>query len=89
MFAIKRLNAWLGLAFISVVSGSALAAGQPINMTPGVTDISAEVYGMHMIAFWLCVVIAVVVFGAMFYSIFAHRKSRGVTPATFHESTTI
>jgi cytochrome c oxidase subunit II len=88
MFAIKRLNAWLGLAFISVVSGSAFA-GQPINMTPGVTDISLEVYDMHMIAFWLCVVVAVVVFGAMFYSIFAHRKSRGVTPATFHESTTI
>jgi cytochrome c oxidase subunit 2 len=58
-------------------------------MTVGVTDISADVYDLHMIAVWLCVVIAALVFGVMFYSMFAHRKSRGVTPATFHESTTV
>ena len=64
-------------------------AGQPINMPVGVTDISAQVFDMHMIALWLCVVIAVLVFGVMFYSMLVHRKSRGVTPATFHESTTV
>ena len=84
-------NNWL--KWPSVVSAAfatnIAAAGQPINMTKGVTDISAEVFDMHMLALWLCVVIAVLVFTAMFYSIFAHRKSRGRTPATFHESTTV
>lgn len=85
-------NNWL--KWLSAVSGMFAAmgvasAGQPINMPVGVTNISAEVFNLHMIAFWLCVVIAVVVFGAMFYSIFAHRKSKGYTPATFHESTTV
>ena len=71
--------------FLAVGSSHAV---HPFNMTQGVTDISAEVYSMHMIAFWLCVAIGVVVFSVMFYSIFAHRKSKGVQPATFHESTT-
>ena len=65
------------------------SAGQPINMPVGVTDISKDVYDMHMIAFWLCVWIGVFVFAVMFYSMFAHRKSRGVQPATFHESTAV
>lgn len=82
------------LKWLSAVGGMFAAmqvasAGQPINMTPGVTDISAKVFDMHMIVLWLCVVIAVLVFGTMFYSILMHRKSRGVTPATFHESTTV
>jgi cytochrome c oxidase subunit 2 len=33
----------------------------------------------------VCLVIFVAVFGVMFYSIWAHRKSRGAKPATFHE----
>ena len=80
---------WL-LAVSSFFASVGIAtAGQPINMPVGVTDISKDVYDMHMIAFWLCVVIAVGVFAVMFYSMFAHRKSRGVQPATFHESTTV
>ena len=85
-------NNWL--KWLSAVGGvfavsNIASAGQPINMPVGVTDISKDVYDMHMIALWLCVVIAVLVFGAMIYSMFAHRKSRGVTPASFHESTTV
>jgi cytochrome c oxidase subunit 2 len=58
-----------------------------VNMTPGVTEISRNIYDLHMIIFWICVVIGIGVFGVMFYSIYKHRKSRGVEPATFHEST--
>ncbi|WP_449757742.1 cytochrome c oxidase subunit II [Fluctibacter corallii] len=57
-----------------------------LNLRKGVTDISGEVYDLHMLMFIICVVIAVIVFGAMFYSILFHRKSRGVKPANFHES---
>ncbi|MDE0929492.1 MAG: cytochrome c oxidase subunit II [Halioglobus sp.] len=77
------------LLFMSV---SAMAAGgeaSSINMTPGVTELGREIYDLHMIILWICVAIGVAVFGVMFYSIIFHRKSRGVTPATFHESTTV
>lgn len=59
------------------------------NLPKGVTDISNEVWHLHMAAFWVCVAIAVVVFGVMFYSIFAHRRSKNPVPATFHHSTTV
>ncbi len=64
-------------------------AVQPYNMPVGVTEISREVYNLHMIIFWICVAIGVVVFGTMFYSILKHRKSKGHQPAQFHESTTV
>lgn len=57
-----------------------------LNMTKGVTDISAEVYDLHMLMFIICVVIAVLVFGAMFWAMWFHRKSKGAKPANFHES---
>ena len=56
-----------------------------LNMTKGVTDISAGVYDMHMLMFIICVVIGAGVFIAMFISMYFHRKSRGVKPANFHE----
>ncbi|SHI02815.1 cytochrome c oxidase subunit 2 [Ferrimonas marina] len=59
------------------------------NMTPGVTEISQQVYGLHMTIFYICCVIAVLVFGVMIYSLLHHRKSKGVTPANFHESTKV
>lgn len=74
------------------VSGAAFGAAYDPghwNMPEGVTEISHQVYGLHMLIFWVCVVIAIVVFGAMFYSVFAHRRSRHPKPADFHESTTV
>ena len=64
-----------------------LSACQPYNLTQGVTDISQKVYGLHIFAFWVCVCIGIVVFGAMFFSIFFHRKSRGYKAADFSHST--
>ncbi len=59
------------------------------NMTPGVTEISQRVYGLHMTIFYICCAIALVVFGVMIISLIRHRKSKGVTPAHFHESTKV
>jgi cytochrome c oxidase subunit 2 len=64
-------------------------AGLAFNMPRGVTSVSWAVYDLHMMIFWICVVIGLVVFGIMFWSIFHHRKSRGAVPAQFHESTLI
>ena len=60
-----------------------------MNLSPGVTELGQEVYDLHMIILWICVAIAVVVFGIMGYVLVAHRKSTGRTPATFDESTKI
>lgn len=66
---------------------SVQAAISGLNMSRGVSKISEEAYKLHMILLWICVAIAVVVFGAMFYSISRHRKSQGVTSGNFHHST--
>ncbi len=57
-----------------------------LNLSPGVTDISGQVYDLHMLMFGICVVIAALVFGAMFIAIWRHRKSRGAQAAHFHEN---
>lgn len=53
-----------------------------LNMTPGVTDISRKIYGLHMEVLWICVAIAVVVFGWMIWSLIAFRKSKGAVADT-------
>jgi cytochrome c oxidase subunit 2 len=72
--------------------GLALAAGgemNAVNMPVGVTDVGKSIFDLHMIILWICVAIGALVFGVMFYSIIYHRKSRGVKPAQFHESTKV
>jgi cytochrome c oxidase subunit 2 len=70
------------LAFIAVGAGA-----DEWNMTPGVTEISHSIYELHMLIFWICVVIGVGVFGAIFWSLLHHRKAAGYKAAQFHEST--
>lgn len=67
-------------------SGPAMAAWD-LNLRAGVTELSREIYGLHMLILWVCVVIAVAVFGVMIYSIATFRKSKGAVPATFDHST--
>jgi len=71
----------------SAVTIAEQSARSDENMRVGVTDISHRVYDLHMLSLWICVAIGVVVFGVMFYSIFAHRKSKGAVASHFHEST--
>ncbi len=60
-----------------------------LNMTRGVTGVSNEVFELHMLIFWICVAIGVVVFGVMFYSMYAHTKKKNPVASTFHESTKV
>jgi cytochrome c oxidase subunit II len=69
-------------------AGAAFAAWE-LNMPVGVTELSREIHGLHMLIFWICVLIAVVVFGAMIYSIVKFRHSQGAIPATFDHSTKV
>jgi len=82
----NRLHA-AALALLSGAFAPAALADWELNMPVGVTEISKEVHGLHMLILGVCVVIAIIVFGVMIVSIFLHRKSRGVEPAKFHHST--
>ncbi|WP_105188078.1 cytochrome c oxidase subunit II [Pseudoalteromonas sp. T1lg48] len=64
-------------------------ANSKYNLRPGVTDISENVYQLHMTIFIICCVIGVIVFSVMFWALLRHRKSKGATAATFHESTKV
>jgi cytochrome c oxidase subunit 2 len=79
----------IGLLASSLLMSTAASAEYGLNLTKGVSDYSGQVYDMHMMVLWICVIIGIGVFGAMFYSIFAHRKSKGVEPAKFSHSTTV
>ena len=95
---------WLAVTFAGLGSAFSFAAGDGthfadhevdeaqrwgLNMTESATLIGKEIYDLHMLIFWICVWIGVVVFGVMFYSMIMHRKSNDVEPAKFHESTAL
>lgn len=87
MNRVKRM--WqLGLSLL-LFSNVALADWSALNLREGVTEISRTVYDLHMLIFYICCVIGVVVFGTMIVSMLMHRKSLGVKPATFHENTNL
>ncbi|MGA1527754.1 MAG: cytochrome c oxidase subunit II transmembrane domain-containing protein, partial [Burkholderiaceae bacterium] len=56
------------------------------NLRTPASDIAADLYTLHNFLLVVCLLIFVAVFGVMFYSMWAHRKSRGHKPADFHES---
>ena len=90
MLVIKTKRALIAVAGILGLLGSASTfAGYALNLPPGVTPISHEAHDLHMLILKICAGIGIVVFGAMFISIIKHRKSRGVQPAQFHESTAV
>jgi len=60
-----------------------------VDILPPASPIAQQIYDLHFAILWVCVGIFVIVFGAMFYSIFRHRKSVGAKAAHFHENTTI
>jgi cytochrome c oxidase subunit II len=78
------IRAKLAFLIAALACASAALAGEEpgpgwsqLNMTQGVTDISRKIYHLHMEIFWICVVIGVVVFGVMIWSIISFRKSAG------------
>jgi cytochrome c oxidase subunit II len=82
-----RPGTWLSIAalFAAALTASPAWAEDPpasagwglLNLPVGVTSISKEVYNLHMMAFWVCVVIGILVFGVMIWSIIFHTRSRG------------
>ncbi len=86
MFNRKVATVLAGLS----TAGPALAYESTYNLPVGASDISARVYALHMMMFWVCVGIAAVVFGAMIYSIWKFRRSTGaVADKTLTHSTNV
>jgi len=73
---IRKLLMSLGAATAALTSPAYAESGwHLLNMTQGVTAISREIYHLHMLIFWVCVWIGVVVFGVMIWSIIKFWKS--------------
>lgn len=94
---LRQLGATLAMAALSLgVHAEQVVRDLPggpavrqLDLHPPVTKIAAEQQDLHVMMLWICGIIFVGVFGVMFYSIFAHRKSKGAKSASFHESTTV
>jgi cytochrome c oxidase subunit II len=82
---VKKTKQVLGAVGLGIVGEA--HADYTLNMTEGVTQLSHDIYDLHMYIIWVCVVIGVGVYGLMIYSIIHHRKSKGAIPANFHENT--
>ncbi|MEA3152383.1 MAG: cytochrome c oxidase subunit [Gammaproteobacteria bacterium] len=70
------------LAAIGLIETAGANTSNGYNLPIGVTDLSKAMYGLHMEVFWICVGIAVVVFGVMIYSLVKFRQSKGAIPDT-------
>ena len=79
-----RKSAFLGAvtAALAVLAAPAHAAWSGLNMPVGVTTLSGEIHGLHMLILWVCVAIGIFVFGWMIYSLVKFRKSQGAVPDT-------
>ena len=57
-----------------------------LNLSKGVTPFSQDIYDLHMIVLFIVTIIGVGVFGAMFYAMYAFRKSKGAQAEAWHEN---
>jgi cytochrome c oxidase subunit 2 len=86
---INNLNksAYAALLMLSLYPSKVFSDWDALNMREGVTQVSRDVFELHMLIFYICVAIGAVVFSVMFYSLFRYTKKRNPNPSTFHEST--
>ena len=84
----KRAMAMVTAGAAAFAAGLAQAAKE-YNLQPPVTPIATQIFDLHTYIMAICAVIFVGVFSVMFYSIFAHRKSKGHQAAQFHENTLV
>ena len=76
-----------GLASLGM--SSSVWADYAYNLPLPASKVASDVFYLHNLIMLVCIGIFIVVFGAMFYSLLMHRKSRGHKAANFHENTTV
>src|SRR6202040_1951362 len=72
----------LGLAALGFAATAGANTSNGYNLPVGVTSLSHDLYALHMEVYWVCVAIAVVVFGVMIYALVKFRHSQGAVPDT-------
>lgn len=89
----QRVACTLSLALMSPLAWAAdtLPEGNqpgnyPLNLQAPKSGIAEQIFDLHSMMLVVCLGIFFVVFGVMFYSIYAHRKSKGAQAAHFHEN---
>jgi cytochrome c oxidase subunit II len=83
------MNRLRALASTVLAAPLAALADYHVDILPPVTPVAREIYALHWGILWVCVAIFFIVFGAMFWSIYKHRRSMGAKAAQFHENTAI
>ncbi len=78
----------LAAGVVLLLAGAPAMAAWDLNLRVGVTPLSRDIHGLHMIILWVCVAIAAAVFAVMIYSVATFRQSKHPVPAKFDHSTT-
>jgi len=89
--SIKQAGTALAMIALALFGGVAQANPEPwqMNMSRGVTTYSHVPYDLNMVSLLVCVVIGILVFGAMFIAMFRFRKSRGAVAEKWSHNTTV
>ena len=85
MKSISRITRKFFYTLLFLVPSLAFSEASDYNMPVGVTEVSEEIFDLHMLIMWICVWIGVVVFGIMFWSLWKYRKSSGAIAAKFDD----
>lgn len=86
MSYIKKVLTKLIFVMPLLVSTAVFAESSDYNMSVGVTEVSKSIFELHMVIFWICVAIGVIVFSIMFWSLWKYRKSKGAVAADFDDN---
>ena len=87
--AVWTRRAVMGSALLAPTVAFANDITTKYNLRTPASEMAQSLYTLHNFLLIVCLVIFVLVFGVMFYSIYAHRKSKGHKPADFSDSHTL
>ena len=85
MKSISRITGKFFYTLLFLVPTLVFSEASDYNLPVGVTEVSKEIFDLHMLIMWICVWIGVVVFGIMFWSLWKYRKSSGAIAAKFDD----
>src|SRR5687768_798277 len=84
---LKHLRA--GALHMAALASTSALADYAVDILPPASPMAQDAYDLHWGILWVCMAIFFIVFGAMLWSVFKHRRSVGAKAAQFHENTTI
>jgi cytochrome c oxidase subunit II len=78
----RRRARALCLTTLGLAANAGANTSNGYNLPVGVTSLSRDIYALHMMVFWICVAIAIVVFGVMIFALVKFRHSQGAVADT-------